>query len=373
MRALLQEVRVKDVTKKRHRPLTESEAAYRCGYAEGRRFGGCQAVMARVEGFKPPLRDIRVLYIPQGFDAIDAGVIGALKQSVRECIVGSPAAMLQEAAQHRPDVVLVMNGLHVFPADHLDQVNGIRGLGIKTAVWFVDDPYFTEDTLEICRHYDVVFTHEEATVAFYHQHGASRVVYLPLAVNPEMFQPRRAEPQHQYDVCFIGTGFWNRIELFDELAPFLAGKKVFIAGGLWDRLKRSDLLGRFLHEGWIDPNATVDYYNGAKIVINVHRTDKSGEDNRNAHQIEGRSINPRTYEISACGTMQITDLRADLPLYYRPGYDIETFASASELRYKIQYYLENEDKRLAIAMRGLITTMSRHTFARRMSQLLEHL
>lgn len=72
-------------------------------------------MMERVQMFEPTLRDMKVLYIPQGFDAIDEGVTLALQQSVRECVVGSPATMLQEASQHRPDVVLVMNGLHVFP------------------------------------------------------------------------------------------------------------------------------------------------------------------------------------------------------------------------------------------------------------------
>jgi spore maturation protein CgeB len=363
---------VKDVAKKRHRSLPEAKIAYRSGYAEGRRFGGCQAMMGRVQMFEPTMRDMKVLYIPQGFDAIDEGVILALQQSVRECVVGSPATMLQDASQHRPDVVLVMNGLHVFPADHLEQVDGIRALGIRTAVWFVDDPYFTEDTATICRHYDVVFTHEEAAVPFYGGNGASRVIYMPLAVNPGMFQPRRIEPQHQYDICFIGTGFWNRIALFDELAPFLANKKVFIAGGQWHRLTRSDVLGPFIHEGWIDPSSTVNYYNGAKIVINVHRTCENGEDNRNTHHLEGRSINPRTYEISACGTMQITDARGDLPRFYQPGYDIETFTTAAELESKIKYYLKHEQERQAMAWRGLLTTLNQHTFARRIAQLLEH-
>lgn len=363
---------MKDVAKRRHRPPTEAETAYRGGYAEGRRFGGCQAMMERVQLFEPTVRNMKVLYIPQGFDAIDEGVIGALQQSVRECVVGSPANMLQEASQHRPDLVLVMNGLHVFPPDHLEQVNGIKGLGIRTAVWFVDDPYFTEDTTSICQHYDVVFTHEEAAVPFYTAHGAGRVIYMPLAVNPGMFQPRRTAPQHQYDICFIGTGFWNRIALFDELAPFLADKKVFIAGSQWNRLKRYDILGRFIHDGWIDPGATVDYYNGAKIVINVHRTCENGEDNRNTHHLQGHSINPRTYEISACGTMQITDARHDLPRYYRPGYDIETFTTAAELQHKIKYYLHHEEERRALAWRGLLTTLNQHTFTRRIAQLLEH-
>ena len=134
--------------------------------------------------------------------------------------------------------------------------------------------------------------------------------------------------------------------------PLSGDQKVFIAGGQWQRLTRSDVLGPFIHDGWIDPSSTVNYYNGAKIVINVHRTCENGEDNRNTHHLQGRSINPRTYEISACGTMQITDARGDLPRFYQPGYDIETFTTAAELESKIKYYLKHEQERQAMAWRG---------------------
>ena len=278
--------------------------------------------------------------------------------------------MLQEASQHRPDVVLVMNGLHVFPENHLEQVKGIRELGIRTAVWFVDDPYFTEDTATICQHYDIVFTHEEAAVPFYNKPGARRVIYTPLAVNPGMYHPRRTEPQYQYDICFIGTGFWNRIDLFNQLAPYLADKKCSlpeVSGIGWHGWT---YWGSSFTKDGLTRRQPLTTTMAPKIVINVHRTCENGEDNRNTHP--GRSINPRTYEI-ACGTMQITDTRGDLPRYYQPGYDIETFTSAAELQRKIHYYLHHEEERQIIAWRGLLTTMNRHTFSRRITELLRHL
>ncbi|WMT40196.1 DUF3880 domain-containing protein [Paenibacillus sp. D2_2] len=344
---------------------------YQLADREGYRYGGCQAVLDRIRQQIPGKKNIRVLFIPQGFEAIDEGVSEALKQVAAECIIATPDRMLETARNHRPDLVLVMNGLHVFPTDHVEHIRTIRQLGIKTAVWFVDDPYFTDDTAELSVAYDIVFTHEQDCVSFYKEVGCSQVYYLPLAVSPNTFVPVRTTPKQQFDVCFIGNAFWNRVELFDQLAPFLQDKKVIIAGGHWDRLSRHDQLSRFIRDGWVPVPETVTYYNGSRIVINLHRPTAAGSDNHNGRGLTGSSINPRTYEISACGTLQITDIRSELLRNYRPGYDIETFEGASDLRSKIDYYLHHEEERLAIAWRSLWTTRQNHTFAHRVSQLLE--
>lgn len=343
---------------------------YRAGYTEGYRYGGCRAVLARVPQFTALKRKLRVLYVQQGFEAIDGGVADALRAMTEECIVASPDTMLQTAISHCPDLVLVMNALHVFPENHADQIVQIRQMGIRTAVWFVDDPYFTEDTVRLSQYYDAVFTHELECVPLYRQAGCRQVHYLPLAADPALFRPLQVSRERQYDICFIGNAFWNRVELFDRLAPFLQGKKVLIAGGHWDRLQNYEPLSAFIHNGWIPVEETVSFYNGAKIVINMHRPTAAGHDNHNSHNVPGSSINPRTYEISGCGTLQITDIRRDLTDYYRPGYDIETFRDADELRNKIEHYLNHEQDRLRIAWRSLWTTRKYHTFTDRIHRLL---
>lgn len=344
---------------------------YEAGWRHGYRLGACQSVLRRVASRPFPVRDAKVMYVPQGFEAIDSGVIEALQASVRECIVAEPQRMLDLALETKPDLLLVMNGLHVFPEEHHDHLDRIRGSGIRTAVWLADDPYFTDDTARNAPHYDYIFTHEMNCIEFYRSLGCGQVHYLPLATSSRIFHPRRTGLEYESDVCFIGNAFWNRVALFDELAPYLADKKVVIAGGYWERLSRFEMLKRHIRPGWTPIEETADYYNGAKIVINMHRPIEAGSDNRNGRNIRGTSINPRTYEISGCGTLQITDVREDLHHLYRPGSDIETFASASELRDKIEYYLNHEKERLAIALRGLRTTRENHMFADRLNRLFE--
>ncbi|NGM83660.1 glycosyltransferase [Paenibacillus sp. 7124] len=351
--------------------LQERKQGYRDGYSHGYHLGLCEAVRRLIPVTAGPRRPLRLMYVPQGFDAIDAGVTEALTGLVSELIVCPAQSMLETAARESPEAVLVMNGLHVFPDDHLEQIAEIRRRGITTAIWFVDDPYFTKDTAVLCRHYDHVFTHELGCIEFYRSHGAESVHYLPLCVNPGMFNPRRTGPEYRYDIVFIGNAFFNRTELFDYLAPMFIRHRTLIVGGFWERLKTFDTLSPFIHKGFIPPGETANYYSGAKLVINIHRPWEGGQDNRNSYQIAGRSINPRTYEISACGAMQITDVREDLAKHYRPGYDMETFGSPEELESKIEYYLNHEKARQKFALRALRTTLQNHTFAARLPRLLD--
>lgn len=347
------------------------DEGYRQGYADGYRIGGCDAIVKQVPVESYSVLNMKVVYVPQGFEAIDLGVSETLRNLVKVLVTASADEMLTTVKKEKPHLVLVMNGLHVFPPTHHDHLEQIRKMGIKTAIWFADDPYFTDDTASNALHYDYVFTHEQNCVAFYRTQGCSHVYYLPLAMTPLTYHPRRVTAKYVSDVCFIGNAFWNRVALFDTLAPYLATKKTIIAGGHWDRLSNYPLLQDKIVHGWVPIDETVNYYNGAKIVINIHRPYEAGSDNRNGRNITGSSINPRTYEIAGCATLQITDIRQDLTNYYKPGYDIETFTSPNELQEKIEYYLHHEEERRTIAFRGLKTTRSRHLFADRIRRLLD--
>ncbi len=322
-------------------------------------------------------RNLRLLYVPQGFPAIDTGMTAALQQSVAEFRVAEAARMSEAAAHMRPDVVVVLNGLHVFPPNHLEQVAAIRALGIPTAIWFVDDPYLTDATAVIAPRYDVVFTAERTCVSLYHSVGCRHVYHLPVAADPQLFHPMRVPETYWTDVCFIGNAFWNRVELFDAIAPVLKNKRVFIAGHNWQRLANFAWLQPFIRDGWTPVPETVKYYNGAKIVINMHRTTEAYKDNRNGRNWPAESLNPRIFEMAACGAFQLTDWREELPEHFRVDAEgtvnpeIATFRSAEELAYKIEHYLRHDEERIRIAARGFRRTWRDHTFLRRVRLMLD--
>jgi spore maturation protein CgeB len=344
---------------------------YNSGWLDGWRLGACQGIDKVIQPVSQSSRNARILYVPQGFEAIDQGVIAALQSTVAELRVAPAKEMRVQAEQFRPDAVVVMNGLHVFPPDHLEQIDGIRNMGIPAVIWFVDDPYVTDLTVKIAPHYDYVFTHERSCLPLYQSIGCAHVYHLPLAAHFGLFKPMPVPREYRSDICFIGIAFWNRVQLFDEIAPYLQDKKVLIGGSLWERMTHYPMLQRFVHDGWIEVPETVKYYNGAKIVINLHRTTEAGKDNLNGINWAAESINPRTFEMAACGTLQLTDLRGELPEHYSIGSEIAVFQNAEQLIQQIDYYLTHDRERLEVAARGYRRTKNDHTFENRIRKLLD--
>ncbi|ANE46100.1 spore maturation protein [Paenibacillus swuensis] len=357
--------------KARRIQTSSRDSGFQLGWSHGYMHGAGQAILHSLPPEAYPLRNLRVLLIPQGFEGIDNGVITALRTLVTETIVGNQQDIQGLAAMHRPDLVLVINGLHTFPPDHPMQIQAVRAMGIKTAVWFADDPYFTDFSGAIAVQYDVVFTHELSCIPYYTSLGCAQVHYLPLGVNPAVYRPQHVGAEYRSDVCFIGNGFTNRTALFDQMAPYLSRIHTVIAGSQWEKMRNYKLLQKRIRLEWIPTEESVKYYSGAKIVINLHRAADDEIYNRNRLKIPAHSINPRTYEISACGTLQLTDIRQDLSQFYTPGHDIVTFSNAAELTDKIQYYLNHEDERRTIALRGLKRTYAEHTFHKRLNQMLQ--
>ncbi|MFF2589973.1 glycosyltransferase [Peribacillus butanolivorans] len=314
-----------------------------------------------------------VLYIyPRQIDTyviINQGIIEELRNLVPEVYTAkADQNVVSLAAKFRPDLVLVLLG-DTLP---IDQVNAIREMGIKTAVWFTDDPYYTDVTTNIAPHYHYVFTQELSCVSYYQLLGCPQVHYLPLAVNTKVFHYQREMKDKSIDVCFMGAGWDNRISLFDEIAPFLAKKNTLIVGSRWDRMRNYHLLSDKIRFGFQFPSESARFINQSKIVINNHRLyDDTTLFNRNSNKLPALSINPRTFEISACGTFQLSDIRQELKRYYEIGKEIETYTSPSELTEKIDYFLNHDEERNTIAQRGYIQTLKSHTYAKRLATLLK--
>lgn len=360
-----------DVRVRRRRRRSASDG-YQLGWQHGYWYGQCESV-AQQSIVPFYARDLHVLFITSGkgypYSPLDNAVGQTLGQLVTRLTVMSPKDdIVGVAARERPALTLVLDGLD-FPVSTID---ALRKLGIRTAIWFTDDPYYTEVTAVLAPHYDFVFTLERNCVPFYQEHGCPRVHYLPLGVHTADFRP--ANPRHAVrgDICFIGSAYWNRIRLFEELLPRMSRRSFKLSGMWWDRLSDYQKWRDRIDLGkWMGPAETAEQYNAHKIVINVHRAHDDSTFNRNLFNIPAVSPNPRTFEIAACGTLLMSDNREDLAQFYTPGVEIVTYDSAQDMADKIDYYLAHEDERRQIALRGLHRTLRDHTYGSRLSQLLD--
>ncbi|MCM3746887.1 glycosyltransferase [Paenibacillus pasadenensis] len=347
------------------------QAGFNAGLEHGRWYGKCQVGLDK-SAFKPPVFPIHVLFVATAkgypYSPLDAAISGTLRSMTAQLsMTDTHQPVVQQAKSLRPDAVIVLDGLQ-FP---VEQVDAIRALGIPTAIWFTDDPYYSDITKVLAPHYDYVFTLEKNAVELYQSMGCANAHYLPLGVNPAEFRPRNPELAKRREVCFIGSAYHKRVEFFNEITPYLLKRSVFISGLWWDRLRDYKRLKSQIRSGkWMGPAETAATYNGAKIVINMHRAHDDHSFNYNSAGLTAVSPNPRTFEISACGTLQLTDIRNDLPRFYKPGVDLDTFASARELIDKIDYYLAHEEQRQEIALRGMYRTMREHTYGHRLTDML---
>lgn len=348
---------------------------YRKGWEEGLFLGRCERELS-LSPIKPfSRRDIHVLYVAAGIDvpypALDRSILDGFSGIVSKVTPVTPSnETANQAKRLKPDLVLVLNGV----ALPIDQVQRIKEMGIPIAVWLTDDPYYTDWTRGYAPHYDYVFTLESNCVAFYRALGCKNVEYLPFAANRLMYSPGRIPAAYRSDICFIGTAFWNRVALIDEMADFLVERRVVIVGWWWDRLRHYHRLADRIRLGeWLSPEETAKYYHGAKIVINLHREANDSTLNFNSDCIPAHSVNPRTFEINACGTLQMADERADLHQLYVPGSEIVTFRTADELIGLMRYFLTHEEERQAIALRGLSRTIGEHHYQDRLTVMLERI
>lgn len=349
-----------------------SEDGFRLGWQHGHWFGRCEAALQSI--VQPPanVKAVHVLYVATGkgypYSPLDVAIADAFRAQVGQLtITDTKQAVADLAIRIRPDIVIVLDGLE-FDAS---QVDLIRKAGIRTAIWFTDDPYYTDITSKLAPHYDDVFTLELVCVDYYRRLGCMNVHYLPLGTDPGAFRPRNPERSQRHEICFIGSAYWKRVEFFDQVTPYLATKDTHISGIWWERLRDYRALGSKIELGrWMAPEETAGIYNGAKIVINMHRAFNDETFNNNSAGVYAVSPNPRTFEISGCAALQLTDIRSDLGSFYTPGYDIVTYASPQEMIEKIEYYLAHEEERQTIALRGMMRTMRDHTYAKRVEKML---
>ncbi|MCC3378657.1 glycosyltransferase [Paenibacillus farraposensis] len=341
------------------------------GYDEGYLRGRANAIVARTKATFP-FRSIHVLYVVSGkglpYSPLDEAVITTLQSMTAQVTVTDPRQPVADiAAQLRPNLMLALDGMDL----PLEQVAAVRQLGITTAVWLTDDPYYTDMTTKIVTHYDHVFTLEMNCIELYRQLGCSSVHYLPFGAFPTHYFPLSSPVPAKHEISFTGSAYWNRIYFFNPIMPQLTARNIKINGIWWDRLPDYQSYGDKIELGrWMSPNETNDLYNGSKIMINLHRSHQDDSVNNNALKLPAASPNPRTFEICACGTLQLTDTRDDLARFYKPGEEIETYNSQQELLEKIEFYLTHEKERREIALRALERTLREHTYGHRVNQLL---
>jgi spore maturation protein CgeB len=270
-------------------------------------------------------------------------------------------AILAKVETFEPDLVLAMAQAPLNP----QALKRLRRDGVATAMWFVEDHDLFTYWKSFAPLYDVFaviqkgqFFEDLAAI------GQENGLYLPLAAQPDFHRPVELTPVERRkfgsQVSFMGAGYPNRRKAFHELVNY--DFKVW--GTEWEGDHVLEPLLQ-LKGARVTPEECVKIFNATTINLNLHSSIQADE-----LVTFGDFVNPRTFELAACGAFQLVDKRTLMEEAFAED-ELATFSSIDELIKKIEYFSSRPEERQAFADRARARALKDHTYAQRMRTLLE--
>ena len=158
----------------------------------------------------------------------------------------------------------------------------------------------------------------------------------------------------------VGAGYYNRREFFAGLLDL----DFKLWGSDWEKAPHLNQVIQRDGER-ISTEDTVKIFNATKINLNLHSSTYHSGVNP-----FGDFLNPRTFEIAACGGFQLVDERSYLPENFEVGKEMICFTSLQEMRELAKEFLSKPDKRIEIASASRERVLAEHTYEHRMLELL---
>lgn len=247
---------------------------------------------------------------------------------------------LEMALRRRVDVVLVVSAMLFHP----DVLIMMKEAGLRVVVLFTESPYDHEAEMKVAKIVDGGWTNERCVVSEFRKVNP-RFGYLPHAWNPLVHRTDlpidSSVPAH--DVVFVGTAFRERVRWFNSID--WTGIDLGLYGS-WHKARLNTQVQQCLRGGPMDNERAVLLYRRAKIGLNLYRTSQGW--GQNAPTIaHAESINPRAYELAACGTFFLSDHRLESAEVF--GETVPMFRSPIEAAALIRRWLADEAGRARLA------------------------
>lgn len=175
--------------------------------------------------------------------------------------------------------------------------------------------------------------------------------YDPLRYTPE--GEKKVVPEIIFMANNYGRDYFPlsnfRLDIVNKLTKHY-GSRFGVFGNGWQMAK-----GNVNHS---QPEESA-HYRGAKIAINC------------SHFNYNRYSSDRMLRILGSGTFCLSHHYAGIEQDYLPGSHLDTFNTIDGLKYKIDYYLDNENVRNLIAQKGNELVLNRNTFTHMVKNILE--
>lgn len=269
-------------------------------------------------------------------------------------------AILAKVETFEPDLVLALAQAPL----GAQALRRLRRDGVPTAMWFVEDWRVFTYWRGYAPLYDFfAVIQEDPFLGELAAAGQPNALYLPLAADPQFHRPLDLTPGERRtwgaQVGFMGAGYPNRRRAFRRLAHH----DFKIWGTEWEGdavlARRVQMQGRR-----VSPEECVKIFNATLVNLNLHSSVQ-------AERLVpgGDFVNPRTFELAACGAFQLVDRRTLMDELFWSD-ELATFETMAELEERIQYFLAHPEERVEYARRGRARVLAEHTYTHRMQALL---
>ncbi|MNO42732.1 Spore protein YkvP [compost metagenome] len=319
---------------------------------------------------------MKILFITSGFRAVyyffEQSIVEAFQNAGHYCEPftlnkGLNALQLMKESL-QPDLIVAMGGLKISKPI----LEFLKQTKVKSAIWMTEDPYYMDWTISLITYFDYIFTIDQAALEQYKRLGHLYVYHLPLGTDPEMYRSAPVSEEFTSDICLVGVPYSNRIELIKFLLE-RTDYQIQIVGRGWGKFNnewtKNSNRGLDLVNAWVRPETVVNYYNGSKIVLNIHRPPDE-KYNKNRTGIIAKSINNRTFDAASCEAFQLIDSKEELVNHFEEGKEIISFQDNNDLLEKIHYYIAHDEERKRIAKKARKRVLTSHTFQHRIDHLL---
>lgn len=234
------------------------------------------------------------------------------------------------ALRHEVDAVIVVSAMFLHP----DIVILMRRAHLKVTVIFTESPYDLAQELKVAALVDGCWTTERTSVPAFQQ-VCPQSGYLPHGWHPDRHRAGRqpgdeAVPRH--DVVFVGSGFPERTAWLAAIDWTGIDLGLY---GHWD-LGTSHPLKPFVRSSTIDNDHTAALYRRSTLALNLYREAPGAE-----------SLNPRAYELAACGVCHISTARAEVDEVF--GDLVPTVRGPGETERIIRRFLADAPHRAQVA------------------------
>ncbi len=313
---------------------------------------GCQVNLVPLDAVEPLHRLVRHSKLPEARrEVVEIPMVRFLGELT-----------VMAAEEFQPHLVLAMAQAPLA----VQAVEALDRLGVPTAFWFIENYRH----MDYFRHLAAAYTH------FFHIQGpaleaeldrlGANHAFLPVAAHPPVHRPLELSKadlaRFHAPVGFMGHGYPNRRVVLGRLVQ--RGLPLGLWGTAWPS---QGPLGPLVREGGrrLETEEVIKVYNACPVVLNLHSSPTPDDGVARAD-----FVNPRTFEVAACGGFQLVDRVAGLERLLAPGREVAVFASEDELLDMARHYLDHPEERARIARAGRRRVLNEHTYYHRMERML---